>query len=75
MRILLVEDNETLADGLSAILRGSGYAVDVVRDGASADAVTATESFDLSSSISICRRWKVWKCCDPCGRGRIGPRC
>lgn len=47
MRILLVEDNETLADGLSAILRGSGYAVDVVRDGASADAVTATESFDL----------------------------
>ncbi|MBW8321529.1 MAG: response regulator transcription factor [Arenimonas sp.] len=47
MRILLVEDNETLADGLSSILRGSGYAVDVVRDGASADAVTATETFDL----------------------------
>jgi two-component system OmpR family response regulator len=47
LRILLVEDNETLADGLSSILRGSGYAVDVVRDGASADAVTATESFDL----------------------------
>lgn len=47
LRILLVEDNETLADGLCAILRGSGYAVDVVRDGASADAVTATESFDL----------------------------
>ncbi len=47
MRILLVEDNETLADGLSSILRGSGYAVDVVGDGASADAVTATETFDL----------------------------
>lgn len=47
MRILLVEDNETLADGLGSILRGSGYAVDVVRDGASADAVTATETFDL----------------------------
>lgn len=47
MRILLVEDNETLADGLSSILRSSGYAVDVVRDGASADAVTATETFDL----------------------------
>jgi two-component system OmpR family response regulator len=43
----LVEDNETLADGLSSILRGSGYAVDVVGDGASADAVTATETFDL----------------------------
>jgi len=47
LRILLVEDNETLADGLSSILRSSGYAVDVVRDGASADAVTATETFDL----------------------------
>lgn len=47
MRILLVEDNEALADGLSSILRGSGYAVDVVSDGASANAVTATESFDL----------------------------
>lgn len=47
MRILLVEDNETLADGLSSILRSSGYAVDMVRDGASADAVTATETFDL----------------------------
>ncbi|WP_275786415.1 response regulator [Pararhizobium gei] len=47
MRILLVEDNTALSEGLLAILRGSGYAVDVVRDGASADAVTATENFDL----------------------------
>jgi len=47
LRILLVEDNVALADGLVAILRGSGYAVDVVRDGASADAVIATETFDL----------------------------
>ncbi|MDO9416659.1 response regulator [Pararhizobium sp.] len=47
MRILLVEDNATLADGLSVILRGTGYAVDVVRDGASANAVIAAEAFDL----------------------------
>ncbi len=47
MRILLVEDNAALADGLVAILRGSGYAVDVVHDGMSADAVIATETFDL----------------------------
>jgi two-component system OmpR family response regulator len=44
---LLVEDNRALSEGLVAILRGSGYAVDVVSDGASADAVTATENFDL----------------------------
>lgn len=47
MRILLVEDNDALSDGLSAILRGTGHAVDVVLDGASADAAAASENFDL----------------------------
>jgi two-component system, OmpR family, response regulator len=47
MRILVVEDNRTLADGLAAVLRVAGYAVDVVHDGVSADAVLSTESFDL----------------------------
>ncbi|CDZ28891.1 response regulator transcription factor [Neorhizobium galegae] len=47
MRILLVEDNQALAEGLSTILRGSGYAVDAVADGASAEAVAAAETYDL----------------------------
>lgn len=47
MRILLVEDNLSLAEGLVALLRHSGHAVDVVHDGASADALAAAESFDL----------------------------
>ena len=48
MRILLAEDNRPLAEGLSALLRGSGYAVDVVHDGPSAEALTAAaEAFDL----------------------------
>lgn len=47
LRILLVEDNRALSEGLVALLRGSGYAVDVVGDGASADAVMAAEAFDL----------------------------
>ena len=34
MRILLVEDNLSLAEGLVQLLRQSGYAVDVVHDGA-----------------------------------------
>ncbi|MBX3577219.1 MAG: response regulator transcription factor [Rhizobiaceae bacterium] len=46
MRILVVEDNLTLAAGLAAVLRGSGYAVDVVHDGVSAAAVLSTEAFD-----------------------------
>ncbi|WP_117192867.1 response regulator [Rhizobium terrae] len=47
MRILLVEDNQALAEGLTTILRGSGYAVDAVMDGASAEAVVAAETYDL----------------------------
>ncbi len=47
MRILVVEDNRTLAKGLVTVLRGSGYAVDHVEDGASALAVLAAERFDL----------------------------
>jgi two-component system OmpR family response regulator len=47
VRILLVEDNQTLAEGLASILRGSGYAVDMVADGASAEAVAMAEAYDL----------------------------
>lgn len=47
MRILVVEDNRTLADGLGKVLRSSGYAVDIVHDGVSADTVLRTQHFDL----------------------------
>jgi len=47
MRILVAEDNTTLADGLAAVLRASGYAVDVVNDGLSADAAASSTDFDL----------------------------
>jgi len=46
VRVLVVEDNLTLANGLAAVLRGSGYAVDMVHDGVSAAAVLSTERFD-----------------------------
>ncbi len=47
MRILLVEDDTPLAEALSALLAGSGYAVDRAPDGASAEALAAAERFDL----------------------------
>ncbi len=47
MRLLVVEDNETLAQGLTAVLKSSGYAVDLVTDGQSAEAALATASYDL----------------------------
>lgn len=45
MRILLVEDDRLLGDGLKAGLAQAGYAVDWLRDGESALAALAAESF------------------------------
>jgi len=47
MRILLVEDDLPLAEALTALLAGSGYAVDCLHDGASAEALVRAETFDL----------------------------
>lgn len=47
MRILVVEDSVTLANGLATVLKQGGYAVDIVGDGGSALAVLAAERFDL----------------------------
>ncbi|MBI4996190.1 MAG: response regulator [Rhodocyclales bacterium] len=47
MRILLVEDDPQLGDGLTVGLRQAGFAVDWVKDGVAADQALATETFDL----------------------------
>lgn len=47
MRVLIVEDNPILADGLTRSLRQADYAVDCVSDGAEADHVLAAQNYDL----------------------------
>jgi DNA-binding response OmpR family regulator len=47
MRLLLVEDDRMIGESLRSALRGSGYAVDWVRDGRAADAALSSERFDL----------------------------
>lgn len=47
MRILLVEDDPQLGDGLTVGLRQAGFAVDWVKDGHAADHALHAESFDL----------------------------
>ena len=47
MRILLVEDDPLLGDGLTIGLRQSGFAVDWLKDGHSADLALQSEYFDL----------------------------
>ena len=47
MRLLLVEDDRMIGESLRNALRGSGYAVDWVRDGRAADLTLSSERFDL----------------------------
>jgi DNA-binding response OmpR family regulator len=47
MRLLLVEDDRMIGESLRKALRGSGHAVDWVRDGRAADAALSSERFDL----------------------------
>lgn len=46
MRVLMVEDDEMVADSLRLALRRQGFAVDWVRDGRAAEAVLSSERFD-----------------------------
>ena len=47
MRLLLVEDNRTLAEWLVKTLRKQQYAIDAVDNGADADGLLRTETYDL----------------------------
>jgi two-component system response regulator QseB len=47
MRVLVVEDDDMIAQGLQTALRQAGFAVDLMRDGASAAAALQTSSFDV----------------------------
>ena len=47
MRILIVEDDPVLADGLTRSLRQSEFAVDCINDGTQADHVLISQNYDL----------------------------
>jgi two-component system OmpR family response regulator len=47
MRILLAEDDSTLRDGLTQALQDGGHITVVAENGAAADLLLATETFDL----------------------------
>jgi two-component system OmpR family response regulator len=47
MRILLAEDDQVLADGLTRSLRQAGYATDCVHSGTEADTALSAQDFDL----------------------------
>ncbi len=47
MRIVIVEDNESVAKGISYVLQDSGHGVDILDDGLAADAYLRDEPADL----------------------------
>src|SRR5471030_437863 len=47
MRVLLVEDDVMIAEGLQTALRQVGFTVDCMRDGQSAAGALKTSAFDL----------------------------
>lgn len=47
MRLLLVEDDQLLGEGIHSGLRQAGYAVNWVRDGETAESTLASENYDL----------------------------
>jgi two-component system response regulator QseB len=48
MRLLLVEDDEDLGEGIRIALKPEGYTVDWVRDGVAASGALRQESFDIA---------------------------
>ena len=48
MRLLLVEDDEDLGEGIRVALKGDGYTVDWLKDGASAAHALASEAFEVA---------------------------
>jgi two-component system, OmpR family, response regulator len=74
MRVLIVEDNVSLADELTADLKRSGYAVDWLADGRDALVQAAVESYDVilldlglpgKSGLEILREWRATQMMSP----------
>lgn len=67
MRLLLVEDDPLLADGLTQFLRKAGYNADCVGSAEAADAAMCTERFDMvildvglpgMDGFALLRQWR-----------------
>ena len=72
MRVLLVEDDRMIAQGLQTALRQDGYAVDGVSDGRSAAEALRTSRFDLGAARSgTAASATASRCCASCAGGAI----
>ena len=75
MRILLVEDDRMIAEGVRKALRTDGFAVDWVQDGEAALTAVGGEPYDLCCSTSACRSATASMCSRACARAATRCRC
>jgi DNA-binding response OmpR family regulator len=66
MRILLVEDDPLLGDGLQRALRNDHYTVDWITSGAQVEGALQHDHFDLVLLDLVCQAWTEWKRCVAC---------
>ena len=68
MRVLLVEDDPTLADAIAGAMRAENFAVDIARNGEDGGHLGSTELYDAAvldlglpkkDGITILREWRA----------------
>jgi len=68
VRILIVEDDPVLADGLTRSLRQADFAVDCVHDGDAADHTLTAQAYDLvildlglpkMDGLAVLKKWRA----------------
>lgn len=62
MRILIVEDDSMLGEGLQAGLRQAGFQPEWVKDGEAAWQILRHESFSAVVLDLACPNWTAWRC-------------
>ena len=66
MRVLLVEDDPMIGNGVQQALRDASYAVDWVDDGQAALTTLQCSNTTWCCSTWACRAWTAWRCCSAC---------
>jgi len=75
MRVLLVEDDALLGDGIRVGLKQAGFAVDWARDGHAAKLALETEEYALLVLDLGLPRLRAWNCSSGCARVASSCRC
>lgn len=72
-KILVIEDEQTISNFISAILTANGYDVLLARNGAVADSMIASHCPDIIILDLGLPDMDAWRSCTGCARGRRCP--